>query len=79
VVPWERVSRCCTPGEGDRRALRGRSGDATLAGFAYAFAEGMNAEQTLRRAAACGAANCLPIRRPHPFAGRAQDREDSSR
>jgi fructose-1-phosphate kinase PfkB-like protein len=35
------------------------SGDATLAGFAYAFAEGLNAEQTLRRAAACGAANCL--------------------
>jgi tagatose 6-phosphate kinase len=35
------------------------SGDATLAGFAYASAEGRNAQQTLRWAAACGAANCL--------------------
>jgi len=45
------------------KAIVGRSavgsGDATLAGLAYAFAKGMNAEQTLRLATACGAANCL--------------------
>ena len=35
------------------------SGDATLAGFAYAAVQGFTGEETLRLAAACGAANCL--------------------
>ena len=35
------------------------SGDATLAGFAYACAKRMSVEDTARLAAACGAANCL--------------------
>jgi 1-phosphofructokinase family hexose kinase len=35
------------------------SGDATLAAFAFAEASGLDAEKTLRLAAACGAANCL--------------------
>lgn len=35
------------------------SGDATLAGFAYAYANRMSVEDTVRLAAACGAANCL--------------------
>ena len=57
------------PGKGEpvlharAKVITGRSavgsGDATLAGFAYASAEGRNAQQTLRWAAACGAANCL--------------------
>jgi len=34
-------------------------GDATVAGFAFAFAEQMAGEKALRLAAACGAANCL--------------------
>lgn len=34
-------------------------GDATVAAFAYATSAGLNVEQTLRLAAACGAANCL--------------------
>ena len=35
------------------------SGDATVAAFAFAVRSGMSAEETLRLAAACGAANCL--------------------
>ena len=35
------------------------SGDATLAGFARAAAQGMSGEEALRLAAACGAANCV--------------------
>jgi 1-phosphofructokinase family hexose kinase len=35
------------------------SGDATLAGFAFAAAHGLNPTESLRLAAACGAANCL--------------------
>jgi 1-phosphofructokinase family hexose kinase len=35
------------------------SGDSTLAGFAFAEDQGMEAEETLRLAAACGAANCI--------------------
>ena len=35
------------------------SGDATIAAFAYAAAAGLGSEETLRLAAACGAANCL--------------------
>jgi len=35
------------------------SGDATVAAFAFAAGSEMSAEETLRLAAACGAANCL--------------------
>jgi 1-phosphofructokinase family hexose kinase len=35
------------------------SGDATLAGFAYAAIQGVAGEEALRLAAACGAANCV--------------------
>jgi 1-phosphofructokinase family hexose kinase len=35
------------------------SGDATLGGFAYAATRGLAAEEALRLAAACGAANCV--------------------
>jgi 1-phosphofructokinase family hexose kinase len=35
------------------------SGDATLAGFAYAATHGVAGEEALRLAAACGAANCV--------------------
>jgi 1-phosphofructokinase family hexose kinase len=35
------------------------SGDATLAGFAFAAAQGLDPAESLRLAAACGAANCL--------------------
>ena len=35
------------------------SGDATVAGFAYAEENGLEAEDSLKLAAACGAANCL--------------------
>lgn len=35
------------------------SGDAALAGFAFASAQGLSAEESARLAAACGAANCL--------------------
>lgn len=35
------------------------SGDATLAGFAWALIQGMAPEETAKLAAACGAANCL--------------------
>jgi fructose-1-phosphate kinase PfkB-like protein len=35
------------------------SGDATVAAFAFAADSGMSPEETLRLAAACGAANCL--------------------
>jgi tagatose 6-phosphate kinase len=35
------------------------SGDAALAGFARALAEGLSAEDTVRLGAACGAANCI--------------------
>ncbi|HYL84650.1 MAG TPA: 1-phosphofructokinase family hexose kinase [Candidatus Angelobacter sp.] len=35
------------------------SGDATVAGFAYAAEEKLGAEDSLKLAAACGAANCL--------------------
>lgn len=35
------------------------SGDSTLAGFAFAADQGLEAEETLRLAAACGAANCI--------------------
>jgi 1-phosphofructokinase family hexose kinase len=35
------------------------SGDATLAGFAFAAAQGLDPADSLRLAAACGAANCL--------------------
>ena len=34
-------------------------GDATVAAFAYAMSAGLSVENTLRLAAACGAANCL--------------------
>lgn len=34
-------------------------GDATVAGFAVARSRGLNAEETLRLATACGGANCL--------------------
>lgn len=34
-------------------------GDATVAGFAHAFADGLGPEETMRFAVACGAANCL--------------------
>jgi 1-phosphofructokinase family hexose kinase len=34
-------------------------GDATLAGFACAWVQGLDAEKVLRLATACGAANCL--------------------
>jgi 1-phosphofructokinase family hexose kinase len=34
-------------------------GDATIAGFAVASGRGLNVEETLRLATACGAANCL--------------------
>jgi len=40
-------------------------GDATMAGFAYALAQGKEGEEALRFATACGAANCLA-----KFAGR---------
>jgi fructose-1-phosphate kinase PfkB-like protein len=33
-------------------------GDATLAGFAYAAIHGIDGENAVRLAAACGAANC---------------------
>lgn len=35
------------------------SGDATVAGFAYAASQKLAAEESLKLAAACGAANCL--------------------
>lgn len=35
------------------------SGDATLAGFAHAAAQGVGGEEALRLATACGAANCV--------------------
>ena len=35
------------------------SGDATLAGFAHAAAQGIGGEEALRLATACGAANCV--------------------
>lgn len=35
------------------------SGDSTMAGFAFAEGQGMDREESLRLAAACGAANCL--------------------
>lgn len=35
------------------------SGDATVAGFAHAIASKLSPEQIVRRAAACGTANCL--------------------
>jgi 1-phosphofructokinase family hexose kinase len=35
------------------------SGDATIAGFAFAEHQGLEREEALRLAAACGAANCL--------------------
>ena len=35
------------------------SGDATLAGFAFAEDQGLEPEEALRLAAACGVANCL--------------------
>jgi tagatose 6-phosphate kinase len=35
------------------------SGDATVAGFAFASQEGLGPEDSLKLAAACGAANCL--------------------
>jgi fructose-1-phosphate kinase PfkB-like protein len=35
------------------------SGDATLAGFAFAAQEGFTAAESVRLAAACGSANCL--------------------
>ncbi len=35
------------------------SGDSTLAGFAFAEDQGLEAKEALRLAAACGAANCL--------------------
>ena len=35
------------------------SGDATVAGFAVAMSRGLKAEEAVRLAAACGAANCL--------------------
>jgi 1-phosphofructokinase family hexose kinase len=35
------------------------SGDATVAGFAYAAREGLGPKDSLKLAAACGAANCL--------------------
>jgi len=35
------------------------SGDATVAGFAFALQEGLAPEDSLKLAAACGAANCL--------------------
>jgi 1-phosphofructokinase family hexose kinase len=35
------------------------SGDSTLAGFAFAEAQGLEPAESLRLAAACGAANCL--------------------
>ena len=35
------------------------SGDATLAGFAFAAQEGLTAAESVRLAAACGSANCL--------------------
>ncbi|MGA8268464.1 MAG: PfkB family carbohydrate kinase, partial [Candidatus Acidiferrales bacterium] len=34
-------------------------GDATLGGFAYAAVQGIDGEEALRLAAACGAANCV--------------------
>ena len=34
-------------------------GDATIAGFAFAFLEALTGEKAVRLAAACGAANCL--------------------
>ncbi len=34
-------------------------GDAALAGFAFAFLQGLTGEKAIRLAAACGAANCL--------------------
>jgi 1-phosphofructokinase family hexose kinase len=46
------------------------SGDATLAGFAFAAAQGLDAPESLRLAAACGAANCLADR---PGRARAAD------
>ena len=35
------------------------SGDAAVAGFAYAMSNGLSPEETLRLAVACGSANCL--------------------
>jgi 1-phosphofructokinase family hexose kinase len=46
------------------------SGDATVAAFAHAAAAGLSPEETLRLAAACGAANCLA---DSPGAARAGD------
>ncbi len=37
------------------------SGDATLAGFAHAAAQGIGGEDALRLATACGAANCVAL------------------
>ena len=42
----------------DARSCTG-SGDATMAGFAFAAERRLSAEETLRLAAACGTANCL--------------------
>jgi len=36
-------------------------GDATLAGFAHAWTQGFNGEQSIRLAAACGVANCSAL------------------
>jgi len=46
------------------------SGDATVAAFAHAAAAGLAPQETLRLAAACGAANCLA---DSPGAVRAED------
>lgn len=48
------------------------SGDATMAGFAFAAERGLSPADALRLAAACGAANCLA---DGPGRGRAEDVE----
>ncbi|MGH9754458.1 MAG: 1-phosphofructokinase family hexose kinase [Blastocatellia bacterium] len=53
----------------DARSAVG-SGDATIAGFAVAAMRGLDAEDTLRLATACGAANCMA-----PLPGRIQASE----
>lgn len=51
------IYHACAPGMPVVSAVG--SGDATVAGFAYAAEEKLGTEESLKLAAACGAANCL--------------------
>jgi 1-phosphofructokinase family hexose kinase len=55
--PTASVYHAQTPAVACRSAVG--SGDATLAGFAYAAEKGLAVHESLKLAAACGAANCL--------------------